>query len=280
MLRSAGIALFLGMLYPTFSLASQITVRKGDTLSQIAERYNVRLNDLIYINQIKNSNNLQVGANLKLPKNKTELPAFHKVQRGETLISIAKQYGIKEQDLIRLNSIKSANYLYVGQTLSLPKINNNISLTGHTTSMSTEKSPKDKHIVIKGETLAKISRSYNIPMQSLININNFSDPNNLKVGTKVNLIAIKNTKENFFKESSKWKSYGPLKVDWANWKLMEGSHVAPSFNQDGKALYIAVNCRVKRINATNATGKWKKWSPPLERFEHSLISDLCKAKQN
>ncbi len=56
---------------------------------------------------------------------------------------------------------------------------------------------------------------------------------------------------------------------------MGGSYVAPTFNKDGKALYLAVNCSVKKINATGEKGNWKYWSSPKHGFEHKLIKDLC-----
>jgi putative chitinase len=51
------------------------TVREGDTLSGIAERYGVDLDDLIEANKdrVKDPNNLRVGQELRIPV--TPVPA-------------------------------------------------------------------------------------------------------------------------------------------------------------------------------------------------------------
>ena len=84
----------------------------------------------------------------------------------------------------------------------------------------------------------------------------------------------------FKAKKSQWKAYGPLKIDWSNWQLLGGSYVAPTLNSEGKSLYLAVNCSVKKINATGSNGDWKKWNTPLDNFEHDLVRDLCKAKSS
>jgi len=75
-----------------------------------------------------------------------------------------------------------------------------------------------------------------------------------------------------------WRSYGPLQIDWSNWRPMGGSYVAPTLNGNGQALYLAVNCGARKINATSQSGQWKSWDSPQTDFEQRLISDLCRAK--
>ena len=75
-----------------------------------------------------------------------------------------------------------------------------------------------------------------------------------------------------------WRTYGPLQVDWANWRPMGGSQVVPSLNDKGQALYLAVNCSAGKINATGADGSWKAWAAPANRFEKDLVKDRCQAK--
>lgn len=77
---------------------------------------------------------------------------------------------------------------------------------------------------------------------------------------------------------AEWRSYGPLQVDWSNWQPMGGSYVAPTLNGDGQALYLAVNCGARKLNATSQSGQWKSWDSPQTDFEQQLIADLCKAK--
>lgn len=47
-------------------------------------------------------------------------PAYHVVQPGETLSSIASHYGISAWSLARANGIWNWNIVYVGQTITIP----------------------------------------------------------------------------------------------------------------------------------------------------------------
>ena len=51
----------------TTTLAQYYEVQQGDTLSEIAEQFNVRLEDLILVNQIVDANKIQTGQQLLLP---------------------------------------------------------------------------------------------------------------------------------------------------------------------------------------------------------------------
>lgn len=57
---------------------------------------------------------------LKVVAQKRETVASHKVRKGETIAQLAKKYGVSQDELMRLNKIRSAKSLKVGQTLKLP----------------------------------------------------------------------------------------------------------------------------------------------------------------
>ena len=75
-----------------------------------------------------------------------------------------------------------------------------------------------------------------------------------------------------------WRTYGPMQIDWANWRSMGGSLVAPSLGSDGKPHYLAVNCGARKINATSQSGQWKTWDNPQSDEEQRLVSDLCTSR--
>ncbi|MBE9155051.1 LysM domain-containing protein [Cyanobium sp. LEGE 06113] len=79
-------------------------------------------------------------------------------------------------------------------------------------------------------------------------------------------------------ETHDWRSYGPLQVDWANWKPMGGSYVAPTLNSEGAPLYLAINCGARKVNATSQSGQWNTWEDPTDDHEQKLVTDLCKTK--
>lgn len=91
-------------------------VRKGDTLSGIAQKYHTTIGALKSANSLK-SDTINVGQKLTLPSN--AFGGMHVVSRGETLSAIAAKYGISVRDLKRSNGLKS-DLIRVGQELQVP----------------------------------------------------------------------------------------------------------------------------------------------------------------
>ena len=130
-------------------------VKKGDTLIKIARKFNVSVKEIKKVNRLK-SNKIRVGQKLKIPvkvshkhddktqplsessryvkKSKSSsggrvcYKVYHKkkiyiryrVRRGDSLIKIAKRYGVSVKTLKRINRLKS-DRIYVGQRLKIPK---------------------------------------------------------------------------------------------------------------------------------------------------------------
>ena len=74
--------------------------------------------DLIYPGWVVNINNPGNAGPITI--NDTDCFVYHTVQQGETLYSIATQYGIHYEWLARINAIYNYNYIYAGQTLVIP----------------------------------------------------------------------------------------------------------------------------------------------------------------
>ena len=72
-----------------------------------------------------------------------------------------------------------------------------------------------------------------------------------------------------------WRSYGPLKVNWTEWRISNDSYVAPAINDKAQELYVAVNCKSKLLNISSTHLSWKGWLPPEHDFEKLLIEDFC-----
>ena len=107
------------------------TVKKGDTLYSIAKKYGVSADTIIQDNNLKNSN-LSVGQILRIRSGEGEvLECFGEdyndsisnyktyiVQKGDSLYTISRKYGISVDDIKRVNNLKS-NTLSIGQRLLL-----------------------------------------------------------------------------------------------------------------------------------------------------------------
>ncbi len=119
------------------SYSDQISVyviRKGDSISQIAQMFGVSANTILWANDMKKSDKLVEGDVLViLPISGLE----HVITKGQTLASIAKLYKADISDIARFNGITEDGKLTIGDKIivpggeiynesSSPKTNNNI----------------------------------------------------------------------------------------------------------------------------------------------------------
>ena len=177
-------ALALTALLPLPAWAESITVKPGDTLSEIAARYQVSLRALMRVNGLSNSDLVVAGTTLQLPGTGTGSSSSsaysgsgrHTVRSGETLSTIAARYKVRQRDLVALNNLPNANDLYIGQSLKLPSGAG----SGITSSAS-------RHTVASGETLSTIAARYKVRQQDLVALNGLPNANNLYIGQSLKL---------------------------------------------------------------------------------------------
>ena len=175
-------ALALTALLPLPAWAESITVKPGDTLSEIAARYQVSLRALMRVNGLSNSDLVVAGTTLQLPgTGSSSSSAYsgsgrHTVRSGETLSTIAARYKVRQRDLVALNNLPNANDLYIGQSLKLPSGAG----SGITSSAS-------RHTVASGETLSTIAARYKVRQQDLVALNGLPNANNLYIGQSLKL---------------------------------------------------------------------------------------------
>lgn len=120
--------------------AQTYTVRRGDSLSQIARRHGVDAATLMDLNNISNPDLIRVDQVLLLPHGArtqadTAAPArpaaptrptpaagdrTYVVQTGDVLSRIANRHGVTQADLMAANNITNPNRIMVGQTLIIP----------------------------------------------------------------------------------------------------------------------------------------------------------------
>ena len=93
-------------------------VKKGDSLYSIARTYNTSVDKLKEINNLT-SNALAIGQVLKLPSSNASENVVYTVKKGDSLYSIAREYGTTVDAIKKLNNITS-NTLSIGQKLLLP----------------------------------------------------------------------------------------------------------------------------------------------------------------
>lgn len=93
------------------------TVKSGDTLSHIAQRYNTTVAQIASDNNIQNINLIYPGQQLQV-RSECRYDCGHRiytVRRGDTLWSIARRYNTSIANIVRLNRIQNPNLIYPGQ---------------------------------------------------------------------------------------------------------------------------------------------------------------------
>ncbi len=101
-------------------------VQFGDTLSSIALRFGVTVEELMRANGLRNPNFVYVGQALTIPCSDgggtggPQCSAMHTVRFGETASSIARRYDVDLWDLARANAMLDLNRIYAGQVLCIP----------------------------------------------------------------------------------------------------------------------------------------------------------------
>ena len=116
-------ALFVVALFGTAFAAGvqQHLVQKGETLSEIAQKYKVPLKLIIQANSIKSAHRIQTGKTLRIPGKAFALKEIlYQVRPGDTLIGIARRHNVEWKYLQRINSISSPRNLQIGMEIRIP----------------------------------------------------------------------------------------------------------------------------------------------------------------
>jgi membrane-bound lytic murein transglycosylase D len=156
-------------------------IKKGDTIGQIAESYNVTVTDLKSWNNLT-SNKIIAGKTLKIYSNGTSgynptkivtttktvsEKTTHKIKQGETIIGIAQLYGVSIDDIKKWNNLSSSKII-AGKTLSIYP-NGEIVTAPPITGKN-----YIYHKIKKGETLSQIAEKYKVSIASIRSLNDIS----------------------------------------------------------------------------------------------------------
>lgn len=98
----------------------EYTVQRGDTLAQIAQRYQTTPRAIQQANNLRNPNLLRPGQTLKINGSAVSTPKEYTVQRGDTLGLIARKFGTSIEQIKSANDISNANRIRQGQQLLIP----------------------------------------------------------------------------------------------------------------------------------------------------------------
>ena len=191
------------------------TVKKGDVLGTIAEKYNVSVSAIKSVN-LMNSSLIRIGERLRIPTpaslargNVTinaEGDIIYRVKRGDTLSTIGQRYDVS------VATLKSVNLLYsdlirVNQKLQIPTPGSR-SVHGKIAAAPDQDKPKQNqraiiHNVVSGDTLYRIAMTYGVSVAKL-RVSNALSSDRILVGQKLKVpvsgtqsgVAISTTEKN------------------------------------------------------------------------------------
>jgi membrane-bound lytic murein transglycosylase D len=201
------------------------TVKRGETLASLAERFDVPPSRIVAINELE-SRRLRPGQTLRIPRPADEQPSrsttssdddapqlfVHTVVRGETLAGLAERFEVTPARIRALNDMEAGARVRPGQKLRIPRNAETRSARSGdddvpartsrpsrgsesaSSSRSSSRSGDDdapsprtfEHTVTRGETLASLSERFDVPPSRIVAINEL-ESRRLRPGQKLRI---------------------------------------------------------------------------------------------
>lgn len=133
---------------------STYTVKRGDTLSEIASKLNLELNQITQLNHMSDIS-IRVNQILKIP-GKASAGEYYTVERGDTLSRISLLFDISQDQLKLINNMSSLS-LRVGQKIYVAPQH------------------PQTYFVEKGDSLWDIAHDYKLNIENLMTFNNLEN---------------------------------------------------------------------------------------------------------
>ena len=152
-------------------------VRRGESLGIIARQYGIKVTELQQANDMKGTR-IRAGQSLLIPIKVTPKPKTNvgkkpeKVRTyvaklGDNLASVARKFGVSQENLRLWNSMDAAAFIKQGDTLfvSKPELKPQAAVT------RPKLSKGEKYVVRSGDTYAAIAGAYDVPVILLMQAN-------------------------------------------------------------------------------------------------------------
>ncbi|WP_298144607.1 LysM peptidoglycan-binding domain-containing protein [uncultured Acinetobacter sp.] len=192
-----------------YQVPEQYTVQAGDTLTGIANRYDLSMDEIANWNGLGRNSGLRAGQRLSLSpeaekstpvapakaktNNTSKMPEVYVVKSGDNLTSIAAKYHLQVSYLMQLNDLTSS-IVRVGQRLKLDgeleaKAEQKVEKTAAPISNKTviKNSRTETYTVKSGESLYAIAKRLEMSSSELASLNNLSSNASLRVGQSIHI---------------------------------------------------------------------------------------------
>ena len=159
------------------------TVRQGETLISIAATYELSTETLLATNEIRDPTVVKAGQTLLIPPSEgVRIPfILHEIMPGDSLLSLAAQYGSSIKDILTANPALEVDALLPGESLVVPIIFNQPKVTPRETNAE----GPVYYTVKNGDIPLTIAAQFEIPVEILLAANDIADPTRLQVGQEL-----------------------------------------------------------------------------------------------
>jgi LysM repeat protein len=176
------------------------TVRRGETLFKIAQRYDTTVDAIMAANAIADRREIFVGQQFVIPVAAPAAPpapaapapapapaaapappapaasgTVHTVRSGETLGRIARRYGTTVDAILALNPGRSRHLIHAGDQFAVPVV--------------AAPTPSGVHVVQPGDTLAAVAARHGVAVEALAAANGLAPSDMLVAGNRLFLTA-------------------------------------------------------------------------------------------
>ena len=167
------------------------TIKKGDSLYEIAKKYNTSVDAIKRYNNLT-TNNLSIGQKIRIPcniedNNDKVMPKYisYTVKAGDNLYNIAQKYNTTVDKIKRDNNLQSNN-LTIGKILLIEDTGDQSTIEACFGEEYEAPSSNITYTVQKGDSLYSIANKYNTTVNEIKSLNNLTS-NNLSIGQQLRI---------------------------------------------------------------------------------------------
>ncbi|HSH35856.1 LysM domain-containing protein [Schnuerera sp.] len=153
------------------------TIKSGDTLYILAQKYNTTVEAILKINPGIDPNNLQIGQVICIPKAAPPMPPcpngfYYTIKEGDTFYKLSQQFGVSVEAIMRANPGVDPNNLQIGQVICIPY-----------SAPPMPPCPNGFYYTIRsGDTIYSLSQRFGVSVEAIMRANPGIDPYNLQIG--------------------------------------------------------------------------------------------------
>lgn len=113
------------------------------------------------------------------------VPASHRIAPGDTVTSIAAQYGLSVTDLLRINNLQPSSLIFAGKDLRLTG-------GGSAAAPAAETAAAGTYTVVAGDTLSGIAAEHGVSLSSILSANGLTLTSVIHPGQSIRLSGSSN----------------------------------------------------------------------------------------